>query len=130
MKPLLQRHLMPSARKPGAWAKKATAMIDISDGLLIDLGRLCAESKRGARIYAERIPISNEMKAVARALGKDPMTFAMTGGEDYELLFTSDANAPVRGAMRIGDVTRSGTVLVLSDGTEKRFGHEGYQHFK
>lgn len=84
--PLL-KHLMPAAKNSARFAKHATAMIDISDGLFIDLARLCAESKVGARIYKKLIPISKQMKTASSALGLDAFKLAASGGEDYELLF-------------------------------------------
>ncbi len=128
--PLLRKHLRPVAARPGKWIGEASALIDISDGLLIDLTRLCIESGTGAKIYAKKIPLSTEIIPVAMSLGRDPMEFALSGGEDYELLFTTPAKGKIRGATRIGEVTHSGMTLVRRDGTEKPFGPEGYQHFK
>lgn len=89
---LINKHLMPSVRlKEGqkiAQEKVATAMIDLSDGLASDLFRLAEESKVGAVIYEEKIPISRFVKDLARELGKSPLEWALYGGEDYELLFT------------------------------------------
>jgi thiamine-monophosphate kinase len=130
MEPLLRKHLTPSARRPGVWSKSAAAIIDLSDGLLIDLTRLCAESKVGAKIFADKVPMSKEMIAVSTAMGRDPIGFALAGGEDYEMLFASRTKGKIRGATLIGEVTASGMSIVLADGTEKGFGPEGYQHFK
>jgi thiamine-monophosphate kinase len=130
IEPLLRRHLMPKPRRPGGWAGEASALIDVSDGLLIDLTRLCSESAVGARIYAERVPLSRELIPVAMSLGRDPRGFALTGGEDYELLFTSRREGNIRGATRIGEVVGSGMTIVGSDGSEREFGPEGYQHFR
>lgn len=130
MEPLLRRHLIPLARRPGAWSKSAEALIDLSDGLLIDLTRLCSESKVGAKIFAERVPLSKEMIAVSMAMGRDPIGFALSGGEDYEMLFTSLSKGNIKGATRIGEVTRSGMSIIGKDGKERPFGPEGYQHFR
>ena len=65
-------------------------MMDISDGVALDLKRMCIESKKSAVIYLNSLPISDELKAYGKKTGKSPMVeFALTGGEDYELLFTS-----------------------------------------
>jgi thiamine-monophosphate kinase len=125
---LLRRHLLPEARMPGQWRRNATAMIDVSDGLLIDLSRLCNESRVGARLYEEKIPISAEMRKVASCLGLSPLTLALSGGEDYELLFTAPPGKKVR-ALCIGDITESKRVIVDSAGKERPFSAEGYQHF-
>jgi len=126
--PLLRRHLMPIARNPESIAGKATAMIDISDGLLIDLSRLCKASGVGARIRAADIPVSDEMKETAACLGLSALDLALSGGEDYELLFTASAKAGVK-TFCIGEVTRSGTSVVDEKGKKINVSARGYQHF-
>jgi thiamine-monophosphate kinase len=126
--PLFRRHLMPEARKPQQWCRNATAMIDVSDGLLIDLSRLCNESRVGARLYEEKIPISAEMREAASCLGLSPLTLALSGGEDYELLFTAPPGKKVR-ALCVGDITDSKRIIVDNAGKERSFSAEGYQHF-
>lgn len=126
--PLLRRHLMPEARNPRKLLKKAKAMVDISDGLFIDLSRLCEESGVGARIYAGKIPLSSRMKETAGALGLEPFRLATTGGEDYELLFTAPREARI-GLHCIGEITASGRVIVDLKGGERPFQAEGYTHW-
>jgi len=128
VEPLLRRHLMPEARNPKKFIKNATSMIDISDGLLIDLSRLCNESKVGARVYINNIPQSPELKKAASFLGISPIKLALSGGEDYELLFTAPPQKKVK-AIYIGEITESDRVIVDSSGKEKPFSAEGYQHF-
>jgi thiamine-monophosphate kinase len=128
VEPLLRRHLMPVARNPIEFVRNATSMIDISDGLLIDLSRICDESKVGARIYAENIPVSSELHKAASRLNISPMKLALSGGEDYELLFTAPPNKKIK-AKYIGEIVESKRVLVDSSGREKEFSAEGYQHF-
>lgn len=67
---------------------RPTAMIDVSDGLSSDLMHLCRASKTGCRVHAERIPIDAATGMACEELGLDPITAALNGGEDYELLFT------------------------------------------
>ena len=126
--PLVRRHLMPEARNPKKIVQYATAMIDISDGLQLDLTRLCKESKVGARIFKEKIPISAEMKEAASLLGLSPLGLALTGGEDYELLFTAPPEKKVN-AIYIGDIVKSKKSIVDSFGKEKPFSAGGYRHF-
>jgi len=65
-----------------------TSMIDISDGLSSELLHICTQSEVGCILYEEKIPIHNETKDMAREFNMDPLTCALSGGEDYELLFT------------------------------------------
>ena len=63
-------------------------MIDLSDGLSTDLMHICQESKVGAKIYAEKIPIDKNIQEILSE-NLDILDFALNGGEDFELLFTS-----------------------------------------
>jgi thiamine-monophosphate kinase len=128
MEPLLRRHLMPVARKPETIAGVATAMIDVSDGLFIDLTRLCDESGVGACVSLGKLPLSSRLKKASKALGIDPYRLATRGGEDYELLFTAPSRRRVA-ATCIGEITGSGRVFVGNDGKERPFLPEGYQHW-
>ena len=128
VEPLLRRHLMPVARNPIEFVGNATSMIDISDGLLIDLSRICDESKVGARICTEKIPLSCELTNVASCLNISPTKLALSGGEDYVLLFTAPVNKKIK-AKCIGEIVKSQRVLVDTLGREKQFSAEGYQHF-
>ncbi|PZF71000.1 thiamine-phosphate kinase [Taibaiella soli] len=65
-----------------------TSMIDISDGLSSELKHICQKSEVGAVVYDEKLPIHTETKEVAMEFEIDATTCALSGGEDYELLFT------------------------------------------
>jgi len=65
-----------------------TAMMDISDGLSSDILHLCEQSGKGCRIYEEKIPIADAMRRAAYKFEIDPTACALSGGEDYELLFS------------------------------------------
>lgn len=88
---LIKKHLIPSPRVDVArYISKnhlATSMIDISDGLLKDMGHICESSKVQGKVWLDRIPLSSSYIGVAKdfTLG---MKTALAGGEDYELLFT------------------------------------------
>ncbi|HWR58909.1 MAG TPA: thiamine-phosphate kinase [Thermodesulfovibrionales bacterium] len=129
MQPLLKRHLLPEARHPGKISKVATAMIDVSDGLMIDLSRVCDESRVGARVFMRKIPLSLQMKKAASFLGLKPDVLALSGGEDYELLFTASPKRTVD-AVCIGEICGTERTLVDRDGTERPFSPEGYQHWR
>ena len=65
-----------------------SAMIDVSDGLASDLHHICRQSKVGAAVYEDKLPIDNQTYNTAVEFNIDPITCVMNGGEDYELLFT------------------------------------------
>ena len=81
-KRLISRHLTPIPRIKEAMliskSKKATSMIDISDGLSSDLGHICVASQVGVKLFADKIPVSDSVK----------IDLALNGGEDYELLLS------------------------------------------
>lgn len=85
---LLSRHHFPTARLTAgallARKKLAKAMIDVSDGLLQDLGHICTASGVGAVVYQDALPLSPAYRSWA---GRKGPLYALTGGEDYELLF-------------------------------------------
>ncbi len=125
---LIKKHLMP---EPASLknTSKITSMIDISDGLLLDLSHICDESKVGAVIYKDRIPVSKELASTARVLRCNPMDFALRGGEDYVLLFTAPQDARTD-AYRIGEIIQKGRFIVDEKGRKTKFKPEGYEHFK
>jgi len=126
--PLIRRHLMPLARDSAAFRSRATAMIDISDGLLIDLGRLCRESGVGARIRIQDIPLSDALRQASSVLGLSAVELALGGGEDYELLFTAAPKQKID-AVCIGEITRSGITVMDDGGRRINTAQKGYQHF-
>lgn len=110
---VLRAHRLPTPRVAESQLIRAsggaTAMIDLSDGLATDVGHLAAESGVGVRIDVDALPLSDATRAVARALRVDPLRWALSGGEDYELLF---AAAPGRADDLARLVTaRTGTLV-------------------
>lgn len=89
---VLERQLKPEPRKDIIKTLEdlsiiPTAMIDISDGLASEVMHICKASKKGAVIYEEKLPVDVQTANVAHDFKIDPSTFALNGGEDYELLF-------------------------------------------
>ncbi len=125
---LIKRHLMPEPRTLKD-THKITSMIDISDGLLIDLSHICDESNVGARVYVDKIPLSRALTSTAKKLGMNPMDFALRGGEDYVMLFTAPPDIKTK-AFRIGEIIPKGRFLVDVSGRKTHFKPEGYEHFK
>jgi len=117
------RHRRPEARisHGRAAARFATAGIDVSDGLALDLDRLCEASGIGAQVRLARVPSSSRLADLARALGEDENRLLASGGEDYEIVVTvpsaSSAEAEAAGFVRIGETrTAPGVRLERTDG--------------
>jgi thiamine-monophosphate kinase len=140
---LLSRHHFPTARlQVGAKLARgrlARAMIDVSDGLLQDLGHICKASRIGAIIAEEKLPLSAAYRSLAGDEGTD---YALAGGEDYELLFCArrrdrshieklreGIDVPIT---RIGTCVRSRNGIAVLDrrGRPLSFRASGHDHFK
>jgi thiamine-monophosphate kinase len=90
---IIERQLKPEARQDIVALLrdvkvKPTAMIDVSDGLASEVLHICKQSNKGCQLYEEKIPIDPMTYATAREFNLDPTVCALSGGEDYELLFT------------------------------------------
>jgi thiamine-monophosphate kinase len=143
---LINRHLRPTPRIDiGRWLsthRLATAAIDLSDGLSGDLAHLCRESGVGAMLDETKIPISPQCRSFAHKRHLDPISIALEGGEDYELLFT----VPVQGQTQLEEIhndfevpiTSIGTVeprkygmrLKLANGSYRPMVQTSYDHFR
>jgi thiamine-monophosphate kinase len=137
-KKLIEKHLRPVPRVPEGMrlAGVASAMIDVSDGLSSDLAHLCEQSGVGAEVLADRIPLSKELRS-ARGFTRPAVAYALSGGEDYELLFTVPRAKLGRlrtlrtGATEIGRITSGrGIVLVGENGRKAPLPPSGYDHFR
>ena len=107
------------------------AAIDVSDGLLQDLGHVCRASRVGAEIDAHALPLARPLRALPRAAA---LELALYGGEDYELLFTIDPRREktVRrlGATTIGRIVAGRRIRVVDErGRELRLSGGGWDHF-
>jgi thiamine-monophosphate kinase len=117
----------------------ATAAIDLSDGLAADLGQLARASGLAAEVWVERLPRARGYAALCHGRGQDPEALALSGGEDYELLFSVASSAPAAGVFqkRLGcrtteiGVLRSGRgVRWLRHGVRLPDPAGGFEHFK
>ncbi|MFE8072837.1 thiamine-phosphate kinase [Marinobacteraceae bacterium S3BR75-40.1] len=131
---LLDRYHRPTPRIAlGQWLRgRASACIDISDGLSADLGHILASSGVGANLDSRSIPLSPTLRDT---VGSDALSLALTAGDDYELCFTwpADQAMPEDMRERFGvDVAPVGEVVAGSglsvDG--KEWAAQGYDHFK
>jgi len=145
MRTLFEAHILPRPHlEEGrflAATGAATAALDVSDGLSSDLMHIVEESGVGIRVQADRIPISAELREFCARLGKDPIRFALAGGEDYVLAVTvrPDRIEEVsrgfaarfdRPLYCVGEVTASGGLeLVAPDGRVEAVGPTGWDHF-
>jgi thiamine-monophosphate kinase len=109
------------------------AMMDISDGLLLDLDRMMKESRKSAVIHLEHIPVAEPFRKAKNEM------LALSGGEDYQFLFTfSRSRLPDFDALRgvypglsvIGEVREGTGVLLLEQGERKETSTKGYEHFQ
>lgn len=140
-----RRHLRPEPRLAFGAALAGTglarAALDVSDGVSRDLGRLCAASRVGAEIQADRLPVLPSTSRAARLLGRDPVAAALHGGEEYELLFTArpgDEPRVLALGRRLGlGVTAIGRILprgagvsaVGVDNLRRPLTPKGWEHF-
>ena len=141
---LLGIHRRPQPRLVASRAAAATgkvrAAMDISDGLMADVKKLCEASRVGARIDSARVPISESLRDAAALLKRDPLTLALNGGEDFELLLIvppGDVDV-VKNAVEtagtpiavIGEIVKTGVKVIGPDGaTELTIDAPGWDHF-
>ena len=115
----------------------ATSAIDISDGLISDLGHICKASNIGAKINVDKLPISSHMR---ETLGRDQaIELALCGGDDYELLFTvsEDNKVGMQTALSnigiqttcIGQLNASGKITTVLDNEPVNLNLKGFEHF-
>jgi thiamine-monophosphate kinase len=139
----VMRYRRPEPRFRLGWilgrSRIASACMDLSDGLADAVRQLAGASGTGAVIDARRLPIPEAAAEVFRNRGVDPFRAALSGGDDYELLFSVPARRQGRLKMalgqargvpltRIGELTPSPSILLMRDGSAEAM-PEGYTHF-
>ena len=141
-KNLVQKHLTPQPRifeaREIIKRLKPNSMIDISDGLASEVGHIAKASKLGAVIYESEIPLSPKARKAGMILNKNPLVWALYGGEEYELLFTipkSKIDKLIKLSKKIeltlvGEMKKEkGVFLVKPDGSKERIKKGGFRHF-
>ena len=136
---LRDAHLRPQPRLSEGQAlaeAEASAAIDVSDGLVADLAKLCAASGVGAEIEASSVPVD---PALAPAFPEDWLELALGGGEDYELLFTAREEAVARIAGEIDTPvtvigrtvdSAAGVEVLDASGAPMNLAHQGWDHLE
>ncbi|MES1214267.1 MAG: thiamine-phosphate kinase [Bacteroidota bacterium] len=139
---VIGRLLKPEARKDiveffASSGIIPTSMVDVSDGLSSDILHLCKDSNMGCVLYEEKIPIAESMKQAAYKFEIDPTACALSGGEDYELLFTiqqSDHDKIVLNEQIsvVGYMTSvdQGANLITKGGSKHAITAQGWNHLK
>ena len=139
---IIGRLLKPEARKDiieffAAEEMIPTAMIDISDGLSSELLHICKQSKTGCVLYEEKIPVNEMARQFAYKLELDPTACALSGGEDYELLFTIDPKdynkiATNTNISVVGHLTEEekGLKIITKGGNEHKLTAQGWNAFE
>jgi len=146
LKALTAAHALPEPHlREGRFLARSEgvhAAIDVSDGLSSDLAHILKMSDVGARIYEERLPITDSLKHFCERFGFNPSEVAVSGGEDYVLLGTVSADQAEETAQAfldrfkrplflIGEITDSeGMVLQKRDGREESIRSSSWEHFK
>ncbi|GAC1446470.1 MAG: thiamine-phosphate kinase [Pyrinomonadaceae bacterium] len=135
---LILRQLYPTPRLETSTQVSSNSMIDLSDGLSSDLAHICRESKVGARVYADKIPLDPALEKIG-VTKRDALTLALDGGEDFELLFTCHPSTAAQIPAHIGDIpithigeitNDAGQIVLLNNGRARCLKPRGFIHFR
>jgi len=137
---IIGRQLKPEARKDIIELLQKnkiipTSMMDISDGLASEILHISKSSDCGCHVYTDKIPVLKESADAAREFNMDPITAALNGGEDYELLFTvplqdHEKITQLKDISIIGHIVKKekGKLLITPDGQEMEVQAQGWRH--
>lgn len=131
--PAVRRHLMPVPQLDlGRWLGRQSegAAMDVSDGVAIDLHRLCRESGVGAVIDADVLPLPDRFFDLCKSLSVDPYELALGGGEDYVLLFTLPPGARPAGCWKIGTILSEKKIEWIREGRRRELPASGWDHLQ
>lgn len=132
----VEAHRVPSppyAAGPQAAGLGATAMVDVSDGLMADVGHLARASRVRVDVDTERLPLPAPVITVGEALGRNPVSFVLTGGDDYALAatFSAETSLPEEWTVigTVHDLRADEEPSVTVDGVPFE-GDPGHQHYR
>lgn len=120
----------PYEAGPAAARLGATALIDVSDGLVQDLGHVAAASAVGIDVERQRLDLPEALQSVGAALNLDPMQFVLTGGDDYCLAGTFPADVALGDDWRVIGSVREGPAGAVTVDGEPYDDLAGHQHFQ
>jgi len=126
-------HTTPQSRLDVSWkiADYANAMEDISDGLASELRNISEQSKCGAIIYADKVPIDKQTHMAAQACEESALDFALYGGEDFELVYTVSRERSKKAyGYCVGEITKGNGIYLKKDNRLTKLTKFGYDHFK
>ncbi|MFW6131155.1 MAG: thiamine-phosphate kinase [Candidatus Aminicenantaceae bacterium] len=147
----VKNYLIKSHHMPQVYIKEGIILsesgmvhscIDISDGISSDLGHICKQSRCGAILYEEKIPLSKELQSFGDITGEIPLDLALYGGEDYRLLFTVDEQFPEKleeeyrkefgsRIFCVGEIVEGNEIVLKKKGAkEKILKPSGWDHFR
>ena len=133
----VRRHLAPAPQlalgRDLAKMGGVGAAMDLSDGLAVDLARMCRASGVGAEVEADLLPLAAGFAGLAERLGEDPLRLATEGGEDYVLLFSLPDDReppPGPGCTRIGRFVEGEGAVLLESGRRRPLGEVGWDHLR
>lgn len=107
------------------------AMIDISDGLSSEVHHLCAASKMGCLLFLDNVPLDDDTRTVAAKLRKDPLEYALSGGEDFQLLYTlPERHLSKAKGFLLGEITKDKKVKAIRNGREKFLKDRGFDQLR
>ncbi len=108
--------------------RSANACIDISDGLVADLGHIAFQSNVKTILVKEKIPVHPDLEAFCKKYKKDPYDYLLYGGEDYVILFSSEKDLEEKDIFKIGFVEKGRGVYLLDDKKEIELEIKGFEH--
>lgn len=143
--PFIQAHLNPTPQivmgRSLAKSGLIHSMQDISDGISTDLAHICGESKVGAYLLEEKLPMHDNLATVSSTIGKDYLQLMLSGGEDYQLIFTASASNDMKilalaskilgdeQLYKVGKITDSSEVILKrTSGETNSITFQGFEH--
>ncbi len=108
--------------------KNANACIDISDGLVADLGHIAKQSNKKLIIFKENLPVHQDLKQYCNKYNKDPYEYILYGGEDYIIAFTSSSEIKEKNLFKVGMVEEGQGIYLKNEDKLQKLQIKGFEH--